>query len=52
MENLQKVCNLLTETLKETETVTATFECGGTKMARVTGDSGTSMISDIIKQIL
>lgn len=67
MENLQKVCDLLTETLKETrnlgnlkelhydkstETVTATFECGGTKMAKVTGDSGTSMISDIIKQIL
>ena len=114
MENLQKVCDLLTETLKETrklvehgkaeevntglfrkkyerigscpvcgepvlsynksyscsnreckffisktiagknitETVTATFECGSTKMARVTGDSGTSMISDIIKQIL
>ena len=49
MEDLQKVCNLLTDTLRETrnlrelkklyydkstETVTATFECGGIKIAR------------------
>ncbi len=67
MEDLQKVCDLLTATLKETrnlrelkklyydkstETVTATFECGSTKKANVAGDSGTAMISDIIKQII
>ena len=67
MEDLQKVCDLLTEALRETrnlgelknltydkstETVTATFECGGTKKANVAGDSGTAMISDIIKQIV
>ena len=54
MEDLQKVCDLLTEALKKTrnlreikklyydkstETVTATFECGGTKIANVAGDS-------------
>ncbi len=67
MEDLQKVCDLLTEVLRETrnlgelknlnydkstETVTATFGCGGTKKANVAGDSGTAMISDIIKQIV
>lgn len=67
MEDLQKVCDLLTEVLRETrnlgelknlnydkstETVTATFRCGGTKKANVAGDSGTAMISDIIKQIV
>ena len=53
MEDLQKVCDLLTEVLRETrnlgelknlnydkstETVTATFGCGGTKKANVAGD--------------
>ena len=37
---------------KSTETVTATFECGGTKIANVAGDSGTAMISDIIRQVV
>lgn len=37
---------------KSTETVTATFECGGIKIANVAGDSGTAMISDIIKQVV
>ena len=50
MEDLQKVCDLFTDTLRETrnlrelkklyydkstETVTATFECGGIKIANV-----------------
>ena len=67
MEDLQKVCDLLTASLKETrnlrelkklyydkstETVTSTFECGGTKIEIVAGDSGTAMISDIIKQVV
>lgn len=67
MEDLQKVCDLLTEALKKTrnlrklkklyydkstETVIATFECGGTKIANVAGDSGTAMISDIIRQVV
>lgn len=67
MEDLQKVCDLLTDTLRETrnlrelkklyydkstEIVTATFECGGIKIANVAGDSGTAMISDIIRQVV
>ena len=67
MEDLQKVCDLLTATLKETrnlrelkklyydkstETVTATFECGGIKISIVAGYSGSEMISDIIKQVV
>lgn len=67
MEDLQLICDLLTKTLKatgnlsdlkkldynrKTETVKATFENGSTKMADVAADSGTSMIRDIIAQIL
>ncbi|MFR3834873.1 MAG: hypothetical protein ACLTYP_06580 [Eubacterium sp.] len=36
----------------KTETVKATFENDGTKIANVSMDSGTSMINDIIKQIV
>lgn len=35
-----------------TETVTATFECGGIKIANVAGDSGTARLADIIKQVV
>ena len=67
MEDKQKICDLLVPVLrkprnlrelkklyydKSTETVTATFECGGIKIANVAGDSGTAMISDIIKQVV
>ena len=67
MEDLQLICDLLTKTLKatgnlsdlkkldynrKTETVKVTFENGSTKMADVAADSGTSMIRDIIAQIL
>ncbi len=67
MEDKQKICDLLVPVLQETrnlrelkklyydkstETVTATFECGGIKIANVAGDSGTAMISDIIKQVV
>jgi len=34
------------------EIVVATFDSGHTKMANVSADSGTSMIRDIIKQIV
>lgn len=64
MEDLQLICNLLTKTLRatsnlssleydsKTETVKATFENDGTKIANVSMDSGTLMINDIIKQIV
>ncbi len=67
MEDLQLICDLLTKTLKstgnlsdlkkldyngKTETVKATFENGSVKTANVAADSGTSMIRDIIAQIL
>ena len=67
MEDLQLICNLLTKTLRatsnlsnlsnleydsKTETVKATFEDDGTKIANVSMDSGTSIINDIIKQIV
>ena len=32
--------------------INGTFECGGIKIANVAGDSGTAMISDIIKQVV
>lgn len=66
MEDLQKVCDLLTETLKATrnlnelekleyqknrEIVIATFTNGNIKKVNVMLDSGTAMITDIIKQI-
>lgn len=66
MEDLQKVCDLLTETLKATrnlnelekleyqknsEIVIATFINGNIKKVNVMLDSGTAMITDIIKQI-
>lgn len=66
MEDLQKVCDLLTETLKATrnlnelekleykknsEIVIATFTNGNIKKVNVMLDSATAMITDIIKQI-
>lgn len=66
MEDLQKVCDLLTETLKATrnlnelekleyqknsEIVIAKFTNGNIKKVNVMLDSGTAMITDIIKQI-
>ena len=66
MEDLQKVCDLLTETLKATrnlnelekleyqknsEIVIATFTNGNIKKVNGMLDSGTAMITDIIKQI-
>lgn len=67
MEDLQKVCDLLTETLKATrnlnelekleyqknsEIVIATFTNGNIKKVNVMLDSATAMISNIIKQIV
>lgn len=67
VENKQKICTLLAEALKETsnlknlerleydetmEIVTAIFGNGGKKRANIMLDSGTSMIGDIIKQIV
>lgn len=66
-ENKQRICTLLLHTLQatrnlydladlaydpETDTVTATFLSGYTKRANVAGDSGTSMIMDIVRQIV
>lgn len=67
MENKQRICDLLLPTLQatrnledlisleynaESETVLATFSNGYTKRANVAMDSGTSMIRDIIEQIV
>lgn len=67
MENKQKICDLLVPVLQETrnlkdlltldydaqhEVVTATFLNGAEKHANVAMDSGTSMIRDIIAQIV
>lgn len=67
MENKQEILDLLLPTLRATrnlsdlkslemdwnsETVIATFESGGTKVANVGGNSGTAMIRDIIVQIV
>lgn len=67
MENKQKICELLLPALQETrnlydlanltydeerEVVIAEFTSGYTKRANVAMDSGTSMIRDIIYQIL
>ena len=67
MEDKQKICDLLLPALqatrnlhdlvdlrydKEKEKVYATFANGGTKRANVNMDSGTSMIRDIIIQII
>lgn len=67
MEDKQKICDLLVPVLQETrdfqeleslkydaehEVVTATFTNGAVKHANVAMDSGTSMIRDIIKQIV
>lgn len=67
MEDKQKICDLLLPALQatrnlhdltsliyddETEFVTATFASGFTKQANVAMDSGTSMIRDIIGQIV
>lgn len=67
MENKQHICNLLLPVLQatrnlhdlkeltynpKTELVTATFTTGYRKIANVAMDSGTSMIRDIIKQIV
>ena len=67
MEDLQNVCNLLTTTLratrnlnnltrleydKKTEKVKAIFDDGRIRTANVAADSGTSMIRDIIAQII
>lgn len=51
--NLSDLVNLTYEELDSgEETVTATFENGYKKKAWVTADSGTSMIRDIISQIV
>jgi hypothetical protein len=67
MEDKQKICDLLVPVLQETrdfqeleslkynkdnETVIATFWYGRKKIVNVHLDSGTSMIRDIIKQIV
>lgn len=67
MEDLQLICNLLTKTLRATsnlsnlssleydskiETVKAIFDDGRIRTANVAADSGTSMIRDIIAQII
>lgn len=59
MENKQRICDLLLPALQETldydaekEVVTATFLNGAEKHANVAMDSGTSMIRDIIAQIV
>lgn len=67
MENKQRICDLLLPALQETrnlkdlltldydtyhEVVTATFTNGAVKHANVAMDSGTSMIRDIIAQIV
>ena len=67
MENKKKICDMLLPVLQETrslhdlidleyddtsETVFATFASGAVKRADVAMDSGTSMIRDIIKQIV
>lgn len=66
-EDKQRICTALLHTLQatrnlydladlsydpETEIVTATFLSGYTKRANVAADSGTSMIVDIIRQIV
>ena len=66
-ENKQKICDLLLPVLQATrnlydlvslvydetnETVKATFVTGYMKIANVAADSGTSMIRDIIGQIV
>ena len=67
MENKKKICDMLLSVLQETrnlhdlvdleyddtsEIVFATFASGAVKRADVAMDSGTSMIRDIIKQIV
>lgn len=67
MENKKKICDMLLPVLQETrnlhdlvdleyddtsEIVFATFASGAVKRADVAMDSGTSMIRDIIKQIV
>ena len=67
MENKKKICDMLLPVLQETrnlhdladleyddtsENVLATFASGAVKRANVAMDSGTSMIRDIIKQIV
>lgn len=67
MENKKKICDMLLPVLQETrslhdlidleyddtsETVLATFATGVVKRVNVAMDSGTSMIRDIIKQIV
>lgn len=66
-EDKQKICNLLLPALQvtrnlydltnlyydtSTELVIATFSSGYTKKANVAMDSGTSMIRDIISQVV
>ncbi|WP_346961161.1 hypothetical protein [Faecalicatena contorta] len=67
MEDKQKICDLLLPVLQVThnlrdlvdleydpfaDKVIATFASGDTKIANVAMDSGTSMIRDIIRQIV
>lgn len=67
MEDKQKICDLLLPALQETsnlqdlenltynensETVIATFCYGRKKIVNVYLDSGTAMISDIVRQIV
>ena len=67
MEDKKKICDLLLPALQEThnlhdlidleydeisEKVTATFANGSIRRANVAMDSGTSMIRDIIAQII
>lgn len=67
MEDKQKILSLLLPALQSTRNlndlvsldydedngmVIACFACGGKKLANVEGNSGTSMIRDVIAQIL
>ena len=67
MEDKQKICDLLIPVLQETrdlhdlielrydknyEIVKASYLNGAVKTANVAADSGTSMIRDILKQII
>lgn len=54
MENRQKICDLLLLTLKATrskESVIIKFSNGSEKRVNVAGDSGTALISDVMRKI-
>lgn len=51
-DNLHDLKNLEYEKHGNEEMVTATFRNGVKKFANVSGDSGTAMITDIVRQIV